>query len=1324
MGELSDFTVGQAVELQNGRTAIVRFVGSAHFAPGDWIGVELDDTSGKNDGSVQGQRYFNCEAGHGMFVRPGVAAIVDQPTPRPVNNKNGNLHSPKPNSRHSVAAAGALKRQSINNASPTPTARSATPGQLLRAPSKSPTKQTSSRPSAGHMNPRTSLPPSTTAGMPARPSIGVVTTATSRSVRQSLTGSLDSTAKPSLSTRRPAHRLSTLHQGQVRSSSRSEDGHTSRGSGPGSSGDDQSRKPPFPAVAEIQDSQGRPALSPALSRTSIKSHATASSTNNALPLFPPGKKDDSHISGITPLSSTSPIREMEDLKTKFRLMEKKRVEDREKLKALDRIQSERDKFEGIILKLQAKYQPQQQEIAELKRQVKEAEAKAETNERQQDDIDTAMEMATLDREMAEETAESLKHELEALRQKHEELELEVEILREENSELSKEMSPEERTSQGWMQMERSNDRLREALMRLRDVAQERETELKQQIKELETDAREHATLQIKHQAEREKLRQSNAITEDLRQQLEIALGAEEMIEDLTDRNMSLSEQLTELKAVIEDLESLKEVNDELEMNHVETEKQMLDDIDFKEMVIKEYVRKSGLQDETIGDLEYSISRFRDLVTNLQSDLEDMRASQQMTETEANDLSNRSKAMLDLNMRLQTSATKAQVKTIDLELRRLDAREAAEHLAIVRLFLPDGFIKEQESINMLLRFRRIESKSFLVHSFVKERLSSQRSTGREDDMLICCDVLDKLIWVSTICERFVQFMHVCSLEVFDRLGSALYDLDPVERGFNSWIDGLKKDELKEQQCAAELSRYISLLTHLAEVHISDGLQQCSEHIRMLAGLMQSNLENSAVALSITKSMVQSWESEPSVKNEGEIEVFQHFLRDIDAMITQVRSTKVVSSKAIHQLQELQSRSLCLDPSTLTRIQQIQARTAELVSTCRQSGLSLFIALHDENQAALVTSDDMVKAICSTNSAPLSTLSSMVHDVTIQIQNFYQLAANLSHCRELPVPPPSPWELLSKNLRAASETSAANEKAAERLKDELSDKNTALAIKDKILEEMSVNVEVLEKRVSESSGRRERLREMEGIVQSALMKEKETAKKLFRLEQELQALHTEREAWRDNSQRMEAQARPGDVRLPTHGAHQDDIIAVKAHENVVHLEAEIEVLRSTIRQFRLSEYEKSIKSSHSFLAMPLTSKKTNSKQTHLAYEAQDMLKSMLTLISHPKNQVVEMIAVDRAQRLGWRPVRQTMRWQVGRQREEWEGWREWRDSVAKKGQEMTRKGSQKTTVDNGEYVLARLGLRLPDHEGKEVAKTGDVRIVDPGVWEEVETLLGVT
>lgn len=43
--------------------------GQTDFSPGPtWIGVELLGEVGKNDGSIQGKRYFECDPGHGIFT--------------------------------------------------------------------------------------------------------------------------------------------------------------------------------------------------------------------------------------------------------------------------------------------------------------------------------------------------------------------------------------------------------------------------------------------------------------------------------------------------------------------------------------------------------------------------------------------------------------------------------------------------------------------------------------------------------------------------------------------------------------------------------------------------------------------------------------------------------------------------------------------------------------------------------------------------------------------------------------------------------------------------------------------------------------------------------------------------------------------------------------------------------------------------------------------------------------------------------------------------------------------------------------------------------
>lgn len=55
------------------RRGTVQFVGVVNEIPGTagpWVGVVLDEPTGKNDGEVKGTRYFTCKANCGVFVRP------------------------------------------------------------------------------------------------------------------------------------------------------------------------------------------------------------------------------------------------------------------------------------------------------------------------------------------------------------------------------------------------------------------------------------------------------------------------------------------------------------------------------------------------------------------------------------------------------------------------------------------------------------------------------------------------------------------------------------------------------------------------------------------------------------------------------------------------------------------------------------------------------------------------------------------------------------------------------------------------------------------------------------------------------------------------------------------------------------------------------------------------------------------------------------------------------------------------------------------------------------------------------------------------------
>ena len=75
--ELNGFQVGNHVLIGNKMIGIIRYIGQTHFAAGIWVGVEIGEPKGRNDGSIDEQRYFTCDPLYGLFAPPHKLTLVD-----------------------------------------------------------------------------------------------------------------------------------------------------------------------------------------------------------------------------------------------------------------------------------------------------------------------------------------------------------------------------------------------------------------------------------------------------------------------------------------------------------------------------------------------------------------------------------------------------------------------------------------------------------------------------------------------------------------------------------------------------------------------------------------------------------------------------------------------------------------------------------------------------------------------------------------------------------------------------------------------------------------------------------------------------------------------------------------------------------------------------------------------------------------------------------------------------------------------------------------------------------------------------------------------
>uniref|UniRef100_A0A667ZVX3 CAP-Gly domain containing linker protein 1 n=1 Tax=Myripristis murdjan TaxID=586833 RepID=A0A667ZVX3_9TELE len=113
------FQIGERVWVNGNKPGFIQFLGETQFAPGQWAGIVLDEPIGKNDGSVAGVRYFQCEALRGIFTRPSKLSRTE-------GEANGTQTAPPSRAASPTPSVGSV-------ASHVPSTKSAAPSTTLAA---------------------------------------------------------------------------------------------------------------------------------------------------------------------------------------------------------------------------------------------------------------------------------------------------------------------------------------------------------------------------------------------------------------------------------------------------------------------------------------------------------------------------------------------------------------------------------------------------------------------------------------------------------------------------------------------------------------------------------------------------------------------------------------------------------------------------------------------------------------------------------------------------------------------------------------------------------------------------------------------------------------------------------------------------------------------------------------------------------------------------------------------------------------------------------------------------------------------------------------
>ncbi|XP_069488441.1 dynactin subunit 1 isoform X2 [Ambystoma mexicanum] len=745
--------VGSRVEvIGKGHRGTVAYVGATLFATGKWVGVILDESKGKNDGTVQGRRYFTCEDNHGIFVRQSQIQLVED---------GADTTSPE---------------------TPEPS--------LSKVPKKEPAET-----------------PKTSKLRGLKPKKAPTTRKTT--VRRT---------KPTRTT------TSAASSGTAGAS----------GSASASYGEISSSEPSTPAQT--------PLAAPVI-RTPLSS-----------PMGP--------LPGPLPTKEEESLRaQVKDLEEKLETLKIKRNEDKAKLKELEKYKIQLEQLQEWKSKIQEQQAELQKQLKDAKKEAKEAiEAKDRYMEEMADTAD-AIEMATLDKEMAEERGESLQQEVDSLKEKVEELTMDLEILK---HEIEEKGSDGAASSYQVKQFEEQNARLKEALVRMRDLSASEKQEHIRVQKHLEKKNAELDTLRQQREKLLEEVKLAEKTIDELKEQVDAALGAEEMVEMLTERNLDLEEKVRGLRETVNDLEAINEMNDELQENARETELELREQLDMAGARVREAEQRVEAAQETVADYQHTIKKYRDLTAHLQ-DVNRELMSQQEASVEKEQQQQPPPELFDFKIKF--AETKAHAKAIEMELRKMEVLQANRHVSLLTSFMPDSFLRhggDHDCVLVLLLIPRLICKAELISHQAQEKFDLNETCAERtglrgaagEQLSFAAGLVYSLSLLQATLHKYEQAMNKCNVDVYKKVGMLYPEMSVHERSLDFLIELLHKDQLDETVNVEPLTKAIKYYQHLFSIHLAEQAEDCtlqlSDHIKFT----QSALDCMAVEVGRLRSFLQT------------------------------------------------------------------------------------------------------------------------------------------------------------------------------------------------------------------------------------------------------------------------------------------------------------------------------------------------------------------------------------------------------------------------------------------------------------------------------------
>uniref|UniRef100_A0A0K8TED7 Dynactin subunit 1 n=1 Tax=Lygus hesperus TaxID=30085 RepID=A0A0K8TED7_LYGHE len=505
--------------------------------------------------------------------------------------------------------------------------------------------------------------------------------------------------------------------------------------------------------------------------------------------------------------------QLKDYQEKLETMRIRYKEKSHELESLNLQLEQASEFKSKIMEAQSSLK---KELEKVKREKQEAlEAKEEMA-----DIADTLEMATLDKEMAEEKAESLQKDLEQAQERIEELEMEIEILKSELSDKSEGITTQVEGEDGqpmtfkMKQILQQNDKLKDTLVRLRDLSAHEKHEKQKLLKEFEEKNAEFDQVIKANDKLKTRINEMEEQMEELHGYVDAALGAEEMAETLGQQKLTLEDKIKELEEAVMELEELQEVNDQLQEGFKEQEQDFRQELDMKNLQVWEAQRKTESVLESLADRELIIVKFRELVHKMQEENQELRSQLELSSKSSSLSSSLLPEMLDFKKMF--AETKAHARAIELELRHMEIQQAQRHVQYLISFMPDSFLSrggDCDAIMLVLLMPRLLAKCQVLISQLRDKFTAVATVDKTtatsakqfSAMSRFCTHIHLL---QGILHQFTHSLNTCKPATLLKAGASYPDMAQQEKALDGYIEMLKRERVDENLSTDSLEKIVN------------------------------------------------------------------------------------------------------------------------------------------------------------------------------------------------------------------------------------------------------------------------------------------------------------------------------------------------------------------------------------------------------------------------------------------------------------------------------------------------------------------------------------